>query len=99
MPQLIWSPAALEDVQRLYRFLADKNPDAARRAAGAIREAMQIVAKHPQTGRPVEDMDPAFREWPIPFGATGYVALYRLEGDTALVLAVRHQKEVGYPPL
>jgi plasmid stabilization system protein ParE len=27
MPGLIWSPAALKDVQRLYRFLAPKNLD------------------------------------------------------------------------
>ena len=96
MPQLIWSPEALADVQRLYRFLVEKNPDAARRAASAIRAGMQIVADHPDVGRPADDMDPEFREWPISFGASGYVALYRLEKNVALVVAVRHQKEVGY---
>jgi len=96
VPQLIWSPEALADVQRLYRFLAEKNPDAARRAAIAIRDGMQIVSDHPDVGRPADDMDPEFREWPISFGASGYVALYRLENDVALVVAVRHQKEVGY---
>jgi len=96
VPQLIWSPEALSDVQRLYRFLAEKNPDAARRAASTIRDGMQIVAGHPEVGRPADDMDPEFREWPISFGASGYVALYRLEKDVALVVAVRHQKEVGY---
>ena len=99
MPSLIWSPEALADVRRLYRFLAEKNPDAARRAAGAIRSGMQIVATHPEVGRPTEDMEPEFREWPIPFGASGYVALYRIDGDVALVVAVRHQKEAGYQPL
>lgn len=98
MPQLIWSPEALADVQRLYRFLAEKNPDAARRAAGVIRDGMQILADHPDIGRPVDDMDPEFQEWPISFGASGYVALYRLHKDVALVVAVRHQKEVGYQP-
>ena len=96
MPRLIWSPEALVDVQRLYRFLASKNPEAAKAAAAAIREGMHAVADHPEAGRPVDDMDPGFREWPISFGASGYMALYRLDGDTALVLAVRHQKEVGY---
>ena len=98
MPRLIWSPEALADVQRLYRFLAEKNTDAARRAAGAIRDGMQIVADHPDVGRPVDNMDSEFQEWPISFGASGYVALYRLQQDTALVVAVRHQKEVGYQP-
>ena len=96
MPRLIWSPEALADVQRLYRFLAEKNPEAARRAASVIRNGMQIVADHPDVGRPVDNMDSEFQEWPISFGASGYVALYRLEKDVALVVAVRHQKEVGY---
>jgi plasmid stabilization system protein ParE len=59
---------------------------------------MQIVADHPDVGRPVDNMDSEFQEWPISFGASGYVALYRLQQDTALVVAVRHQKEVGYQP-
>ena len=96
MPRLIWSPEALADVLRLYRFLAEKSPDAARRAASAIRDGMQIVADHPDVGRPVDDMDPEFQEWPISFGASGYVVLYRLQPETALVVAVRHQKEVEY---
>ncbi len=99
MPRLIWSPEALADVQRRYRFLAEKNPDAARRVASAIRDGMQIIADHSDAGRPVDDMDPEFQEWPISFGASGYVALYRLQKDAALVVAVRHQKEVGYQSL
>lgn len=98
MPHLIWSPEALADIQRLYRFLAEKNPDAAKRAASAIRDGMRILADHPDVGRPVDDMDPEFQEWPISFGASGYVALYHLQQDVALVVAVRHQKEVGYLP-
>lgn len=96
MPQLIWSPAALRDVERLYKFLAEKNPDAAQRAAKAIREGMQILCDQPAVGRPMEDMDPEFREWFITFGGSGYVALYRLDAEVAVILAVRHQREAGY---
>jgi plasmid stabilization system protein ParE len=95
MPQLIWSPAALRDIQRLYRFIAPKNPSAATRAVWAIREGMQIVAEHPEAGKPMENMAPEYREWLIGFGDSGYVAVYRLEGDLAVVLAVRHQRESG----
>lgn len=55
-----------------------------------------MVAEHPEAGRPVERMDPEFREWLIGFGDSGYVVLYRLDEDTAVVLAVRHQREGGY---
>ena len=96
MPRLIWSPAALRDVQRLYRFLAEKNPEAASRAVKAIRDAMKIIALQPSIGRPAEEMDPAYRAWLIDFGDSGYVALYRLDGDTAIILALRHQREAGY---
>ncbi|MDD4882612.1 MAG: type II toxin-antitoxin system RelE/ParE family toxin [Gallionellaceae bacterium] len=96
MPRLIWSPPALRDVLRLYRFLAEKNPDAAKRAVGHIRASMKIVESHPEIGRPAEGMEPEYREWLIDFGDSGYVALYRLDGQTALNLALRHQKEAGY---
>jgi plasmid stabilization system protein ParE len=57
---------------------------------------MTILADQPGVGRPVEDMDPEFREWLIPFGDSGYVSLYRFDGETAVVLVVRHQREAGY---
>ncbi len=96
MPRLIWSPSALRDVQRLHRFLAEKNTNAAKRAVKAIRDSVKIVAHQPGIGRPAEDMEPEYREWLIDFGGSGYVALYRYDGQTAIILAVRHQREVGY---
>ena len=96
MPRLIWSPQALRDVQRLYRFLAAKNTDAAKRAVGSIRTGIKVIELQPGIGRPITEMEPEYREWLIGFGASGYVVKYRLDGDTAVVLAVRHQKEAGY---
>ena len=96
MPRLIWAPPALHDVQRLYRFLAEKNTDAARRAVKSLRDGVKVLAQQPAIGRPVEDMEPEFREWLIDFGDSGYIALYRYDGETAVILAVRHQREAGY---
>ncbi len=96
MSRLIWSPAALLDVQRLYRFLAPKNTDAARRTAQAIRSAVGILRDHPRMGRPAEDMNPEFREWVIEFGRDGYVVLYRLDDEDVVLLAIRHGREAGY---
>jgi len=96
MPRLIWSSQALLDVQRLYRFLAGKNIDAAKRAVKAIRQSIGILAKQPGIGRPIEDMPDEFREWVIDFGDSGYVARYRLDADEVVILAVRHQREAGY---
>jgi plasmid stabilization system protein ParE len=96
MPQLIWSPQALLDVQRLYRFLAPKNPEAAKRAVGAIRRGVSVLSAQPRMGRPVEDMADEFRDWIIDFGDAGYVARYRIDGQHLIILAVRHQKEAGF---
>ncbi len=96
MSHLIWTPPALADVQRLYRFLAPKDKASARRAIRTIRTGVKILAHQPQAGRPVEEMDPEFREWLIDFGSSGYIALYRFDGETVAILAVRHQKEDGY---
>jgi plasmid stabilization system protein ParE len=96
MPQLIWSPAALRDVDRLHRFLVEKNASAAREAIKAVRTQVNILAEQPGAGRPAEHMDPEFWEWIIPFGGSGYIALYRLDGEKVVILAVRHQREAGY---
>ena len=96
MSRLIWSPLALLDVQRLYRFLAPKNLDAAKRSVKAIRQGVKVLGQQPGIGRPIEDMPEEFREWIIDFGESGYVARYRIDVNTVTILAVRHQKEVVF---
>ena len=95
MAALIYSPRSLTDLERLFEFLADKDPGAATHAAQAIREAVSILERHPYIGRPVED---GLRELVISHGRTGYMALYRhvLPDDVVLILALRHQREAGY---
>ena len=95
MSRLIWSPAALLDVQRLYRFLALKNIDAAKRAVTAMRQGVRVLGQQPGIGRPIDEMPDEFREWIIDFGESGYVVRYRLDSNGVTILAVRHQKEVG----
>ena len=90
MPRLIWSHQAVLDIQRLYRFLARKNPDAARRAVKAIRQNVKVLGHQPEIGRPAEAMPEAFREWVIDFGDSGYIARYRIGPDGVTILAVRH---------
>ena len=96
MPQLIWTPQALHDLQRLYRFLTPKDIRAAKRAIKAIRDGVKILAHQPNLGRPTDDMPPEFREWLIDFGSSGYVALYHLDAKAITILAIRHQREAGY---
>ena len=96
MPRLKWSQPALLDVARLYNFLEPKSRDAAQRAVRAIRQGVKALGKHPQMGRPVEEMPPEFREWVIEFGHGAYIALYHFDQREIIILAVRHGREAGY---
>jgi plasmid stabilization system protein ParE len=94
--QVVYSANALANLERAFEFLARSDPAAAARAAAAIREAVEALARHPLIGRPREER---LRELVISFGRTGYVALYRFlpERDEVRVLALRHQRELDYP--
>lgn len=95
MPSLSWTPQAVADVQRLYRFLAPRDLNAARNAVSEIRSSVKILAHQPESGRPVEE-SPSYREWPVRFGSSGYVVLYRIENEAVTILAVRHQRETDW---
>lgn len=97
MPQLIWTRDAQQAITRLHRFLAQQDRAAAQRAVKAIRSGVNVLARQPRLGRPVDELDVQFREWLIEFGDSGYVVLYRLDDHGAVaILAVRHQREAGY---
>ena len=96
MPRIIWSSEALLDVQRLYRFIAPKNLGAAKRAVKSIRESVKVLATQPGLGRLVDDLHHDFREWIVDFGDSGYVVRYHFDQRFITILAVRHQREVGF---
>ena len=96
MPRLKWSPQSLRDAARQHDFLVSKSPDAAKRAVQAIRQGLKLLGKHPEMGRPVEEMPTEFREWVIEFGGGAYVAIYHYDGKEVVILAVRHGREAGY---
>jgi hypothetical protein len=62
-----------------------------------IEEKLFLLESLPGAGRPFDD-EPDLREQVIPFGDSGYVALYRHEPalDSVFVLTFRRQKEAGY---
>lgn len=97
MPRVIITKGAGQGLERCRRFLVEKNPQASRRAGQAIERQFMMLETEPEIGRPLDDL-PILRELIIPFGNTGYIALYRFDvtTDSVYVLAFRHQKEVGY---
>lgn len=96
MPRVVFTAAALRDLQRLRAFLRPNNPSAAQRAGAIIIQGVQKLGVHPRMGRRIEDLPEEYREWLIGFGDSGYVARYRVDGEVVTILAVRHQKEAGF---
>jgi plasmid stabilization system protein ParE len=93
--KVVYSARALDHIERAFQFLRDKNPDAALSAVTAIQSAVAALAAHPLIGRRLEG---ELRELIISYGHSGYVALYRfvVSIDEVRVLAIRHQREVGF---
>ena len=97
MATVVYYARALSHLERAFEFLACENPRASIAAASAIRSAVENLAAHPLIGRRVHG---DIRELVISFGQTGYIALYRfvVPQDEVRVLAIRHQREIGFVP-
>lgn len=95
MAKVVYSRNASTNIERLFRFLAAKHPDAAQRAVRTIRDKINFLVRHPRLGR-IDHEQPDERELLIAFGDSGYVARYRLDGKTVITLAIRHAREAGY---
>ena len=97
MAKVVYSGRSLAHIERAFQFLRDKNPAAAQDAVSAIQSAVDNLAAHPLIGRRIEG---DLRELVISYGQTGYVALYRfvVSQDEIRILAIRHQRELGFQP-
>lgn len=91
---MIYAEAALRDMERIVEHLEEGAPGLPEIAVGRVTEAVSLLGNHPMMGRPVEQ---GLRQLVISRGRTGYVALYRYleREDVVLILALRHQREVG----
>jgi plasmid stabilization system protein ParE len=77
---------ALSDLDRIFRYLDQRNPPGARKVAEAIRAAIDDVAEHPWSAR--RTSDPTVRMKVV--SRYGYKIFYGVEMDTIEILHVRH---------
>ena len=97
MRAIHWLPETSRDFRRFRRFLAPKNPKAARDAFVAIHKGVEILRSQPGVGRQVEGLPRGYKKGPISYGASGYDALYRFDDDSVTILALKHGKERDFP--
>lgn len=94
---------AEDDLNRLFEFVLlrelereDGDLEMAVEAVEAVKTGLMLLERFPFTCRKAAD-SPFLRELVIPFGATGYVALFEiLDASTVAVAAIRHQREDDY---
>lgn len=96
-----YSAAARYDLKRLYAYLLERSTtveelDLAERALDTIEAAIDSLKTSPFVYRKA-GRSPFLRELLIPFGHSGYVALFEIDDAASVtVLAVRHQLEDDY---
>ena len=83
--QVIWAPAALQDVAQIYGYVARFNPSAAERLAERLLAAGDSLVSFPNRGRPVPGGQ--LRELTVVYP---YVIRYRIAADHVRILRVRH---------
>jgi toxin ParE1/3/4 len=95
MSRIEIAPEVSEDFERILDHLLAHGIENAADRVHEIIEAIDVLETNPLIGRPTAGN---MRELVIGRRSRGYVALYRYvpEIDTALVLALRGQKEAGY---
>lgn len=95
-----FTPEAEDDLVRLYEFILNRDETdwaVAERALEAIKHAIHSLEQSPFSYRKADAGSPFLRELVIPFGASGYVALFEIDNENSVtILAVRHQREDDY---
>ena len=98
-----FSNAAAGDLERLFDFALQRelagdtgDLDIPERAVQAIKDGMAFLRSSPFACRKAAN-SPFIRELVIPFGSTGYMALFEIvDGNTVIIGAIRHQREDDY---
>lgn len=84
--KIVWTEPARRDLREIFEYIANENPNAARRLLGEIKEQALILIDNPQIGRAgrVEGT----RE--LVLSGTNYILPYRAKGKQIQILAVFH---------
>lgn len=98
-----FSRAAAEDLEQLFDFVLQRELNSetgdleiANRAVQAIKDGVAFLERSPFACRKAGSSS-FIRELIIPFGNTGYVALFEIvNSNTVIIGAVRHQREDDY---
>lgn len=94
MPQIIYTENFIDDFDRVYEFLYEKNSLAAQKLALILEEKLTLLASIPEAFTFLGD----YRVYFLTFGSSGYAILYDYDetADSIVLLRIKHQKEAGF---
>jgi toxin ParE1/3/4 len=93
--KLLWLSPALSELDRVYEYISQENPKAAKHVFTRIRESTEKLKQFAESGR--VGHVPGTRELLV----TGlpYLVVYRVIGDTVEILRVLHTSQDRSDPL
>jgi plasmid stabilization system protein ParE len=92
MSEIIWTQAAIDDLNRHYNFIKLNDADAATRAVQAIVSLGESLQQNPRRGAIVDEIA-GLRKLLVPFGKYGYIIHYAILEDDVIILHVYHGRE------
>ncbi|MEE8303191.1 MAG: type II toxin-antitoxin system RelE/ParE family toxin [Candidatus Tectomicrobia bacterium] len=84
--RIFWEEDAEEDLDRIFEYILEDNPEAALRVVETIQQTVQMLIEHPHLGRAGRVADT--RELVIP--GTPYIVPYQVLGDQIIILRALH---------
>jgi addiction module RelE/StbE family toxin len=89
--KLVWRAAALDDLETIISYIADRNPAAAQRLHAEIEGCAEVLRNHPLSHRPgrVKGTREAIVH-------PNYILIYEVGSDLVTITAVVHSRQ-QYP--
>lgn len=92
MSLVVWTPTAVQDLQRHREFLAVLSLDVANRTIQLIVKQGESLIQNPRRG-PVIEESSGLRKLPLRIGKNGFVLHYAILLDEVIILRVYNGRE------
>jgi plasmid stabilization system protein ParE len=92
MSSVVWTPTAVQDLQRHREFLAVLSPDVANRTIQSIVKQGESLIQNPRRG-PVIEESSGLRKLPLRISKNGFVLHYAIILDEVVILRVYNGRE------
>lgn len=80
------SPAAQTDLDDVWLYIAQDNPQAADRFLDTLEEKLAMLTTHPNVGRKCDELGPGLQRFPV----SAYVVFYRFQAEHMEIVRVLH---------